>query len=67
MAPIAIAINVANASYQKEFVSFSFSKSAYGKFVEISMETFIKVFLLLKFFCLLNLNGDKERALSGKL
>ena len=46
-APIAIAINISNASYQKEFVlSLRF---AYGKFVEISLETFVGVFLVLEF------------------
>ena len=49
MVPIAIVINVSNTSYQKEFIMFSFLRSAYSKFVENSVETFIKVFLVLEF------------------
>ena len=49
MVPIAIVINVSNTSYQKEFIMFLFLRSAYSKFVENSVETFIKVFLVLEF------------------
>ena len=43
-APIAIPAKVSNTGCQKAFVIFSFLRSAYGKFEDISMETFIKVF-----------------------
>ena len=46
-APIAIPVDVSNASYQKAYVLFCILRSAYDKFVDISMETFIKVFLVL--------------------
>ena len=49
MVIIAIVINVSNNSYQKEFITFSFLGSAYSKFVEISIEILIKVFLVLEF------------------
>ena len=45
--PIAKPVNVCNTGSQKMFVLFSFLMSAYGKFVDVSMETFIKVFLVL--------------------
>ena len=57
MAPIAIAINISNASYQREFAFFSYLRSAYGKFVEIS-----KVY-----FCLLNSKEFKGTVFSSKL
>ena len=41
--PIAFPVNVSNTGKQKGF----FLRSAYGKFVNISMESFIKVFLVL--------------------
>ena len=47
MALIAIPVNVSNTGYQKGFALFTFSRSANGKFVDISTETFIKVFLVL--------------------
>ena len=56
MAPIALAINISNASYQREFVFFSYLRSAYGKFVEIS-----------KSFCLLNFNESQGTVFSSKL
>ena len=40
-------MNVSNASYQNELVLFFF-RSAYSKFVEVSTESFIKVFLVLE-------------------
>ena len=44
-APTAIPINFSNTGYQKRLARiFSFLRSAYGKFVDIFMETFIKVF-----------------------
>ena len=46
MAAIAIPINVSDASHQNKFV---FLRSAYGKFVEVPIETFLKVFLVLEF------------------
>ena len=49
-APVAITMNVSNDSYQKEFLYFfSFLRSAFSKFVEVSTETFIKNFLVLEF------------------
>ena len=51
MVPITIVIDVSNISYQKDFELFSFFRSTYGKFVKISIETFINLFLLLG-FCL---------------
>ena len=66
MTAIAIAINVANASYQNEFFLFSL-RSRYGKFVVISIDTFLKVFQVREFFCLLKFNEFKERAFSSKL
>ena len=45
--PIAIPVNVSNTGYQKGFALFIFLRSAFGKFMDISMETFIKVFLVL--------------------
>ena len=36
MAPVAIVINISNASHQREFIFFSYLISGYGKFVEIS-------------------------------
>ena len=47
---VAIAINASNASYQKKFLLFSFLRSAYGKFEEISREICIEVFLVHEFF-----------------
>ena len=41
---------VSNTSYQKEFLLFSFLRSVHSKFWEISIETFIKIFLVLEFF-----------------
>ena len=65
MAPIAIAINVFNVSYQQELVLFFFLWPAYGKFVEISIKvTFIKVFPVLQFS---DNNKCKETAFSRKL
>ena len=50
MMPITIIIDVSNVSYQKELELFSFLRSAYGKSVEIFIETFIiNFFLLLEF------------------
>ena len=46
--PIAFPVNVSNTGQQKGFELF-FLRSAYGKFVNISMEPFIKVFLVLQF------------------
>ena len=43
-APITILVNDSNTGYQKEFALFSFLRSPYGKFVDICMENFIKVF-----------------------
>ena len=60
MTPIAIAVNVSNASYLR-FILVSFFRSAYNKFVEISIEAFVKVFLLCEFFLLSKFfNGCKE-------
>ena len=42
--PIAIPVNVSNASYQKGCVFFYFLRAAYGNFVDISMEISVKVF-----------------------
>ena len=36
MTPISFAINVSDASYQRKFILFSYLRSAYNKFVEIS-------------------------------
>ena len=44
-----VVIDVSNVSYQKEFERFSFLRSAYVKFVEMFIETFINLFLLLQF------------------
>ena len=46
-APIAIPVNVSDTGYKKGFVLFIFLRSAFSKFVDISMETFIIVFLVL--------------------
>ena len=48
MVPTSIAINVPNANYQKDFIIFSFLRSAYSNFVKIIIETF-KVSLVLDF------------------
>ena len=45
-APIAIPVNASNTGHQKRFVLFNFSRSAYGKYEDISIETFIKVFVV---------------------
>ena len=45
-APIAVPGNDSNTDYQNGSF-FSVLRSAYGKFVDISVETFIKVFLVL--------------------
>ena len=39
-APIAFLVNVSNTGYQNVFVLFSFLRSAYGKFEDISIETY---------------------------
>ena len=44
VALIVIAINVSKDSYQREFVFFSYLRSAYSKFVEISKKLFFFVF-----------------------
>ena len=52
MAPIAITMKVSNASDQEEvgiFLFFDFLRYANSKFVKISIEFIIKVFLVLKF------------------
>ena len=63
MTPVAVAMNVSNASYQKEFLLFSFFESPNGKFVEMSIKTFIKVFLVREFFCLLNFLTNVKKQL----
>ena len=49
--PIAFSVSVSNTGQQKGFELFCcfFLRSAYSKFVNISMEPFIKVFLVLQF------------------
>ena len=44
-----IAMNFYHSCYQKELLLLSLLKSAHGKFAEISIETFIKAFLVLEF------------------
>ena len=44
--PIDIPVNLSNTGYQKGFVLFNFLRSAYRKFVDISMGVFIKAFLV---------------------
>ena len=44
-----IVIYVSNVSYQREFELFSFLRSAYEKFVDMFIEAFINLFVLLEF------------------
>ena len=47
--PITIVINVSNISYQRVSELFSFLRSDYGKFVEMFIDAFVNLFLLLEF------------------
>ena len=62
---IIIAMNVSNTSCQKEFMRVPLLRSTYGKFVEISIESFMKVFLVLMFSLPLNFNEFKETVFSS--
>ena len=70
-APITVLVNDSNTGYQKRFALFSFLRSPYGKFVDICMENFIKVFYQ-SFSCALFLSTfwtltNMQKQLSSKL